>query len=87
MRPIAVVGPTACGKTRRGVALAGALDGEIVSADSRQVYSGMDVGTGKDLADYPQGLRYHLIDVAPAGYRYNLYELSLIHISEPTRPY
>ena len=69
MRPIAVVGPTACGKTRRGVAIAGALDGEIVSADSRQVYSGMDVGTGKDLADYPQGLRYHLIDVAPAGYR------------------
>ena len=74
MRHIAVVGPTACGKTRRGVALALALDGEIVSADSRQVYRGMDVGTGKDLADYPDGMRYHLIDIAPAGYRYNLYE-------------
>ncbi len=68
------MGPTACGKTKRGVAIALELDGEIVSADSRQVYRGMDVGTGKDLADYPAGMRYHLIDVAPAGYRYNLYE-------------
>ena len=74
MKAIAVVGPTACGKTKRGVAIALELDGEIVSADSRQVYRGMDVGTGKDLADYPAGMRYHLIDVAPAGYRYNLYE-------------
>jgi len=74
MRTIAVVGPTACGKTRRGVALAQAFDGEILSADSRQVYKGMDVGTGKDLCDYPDGLPYHLIDVVPAGYRYNLYE-------------
>ena len=74
MKAIAVVGPTACGKTKRGVAIALELDGEIVSADSRQVYRGMDVGTGKDLADYPAGIRYHLIDVAPAGYRYNLYE-------------
>ena len=74
MKAIGVVGPTACGKTKRGVAIALELDGEIVSADSRQVYRGMDVGTGKDLADYPAGMRYHLIDVAPAGYRYNLYE-------------
>lgn len=74
MKAIAVVGPTACGKTKRGVAIARELDGEIVSADSRQVYRGMDVGTGKDLADYPAGMRYHLIDIAPAGYRYNLYE-------------
>ncbi len=74
MKAIAVVGPTACGKTRRGVAVASALDGEILSADSRQVYRGMDVGTGKDLADYPADMRYHLIDVAPAGYKYNLYE-------------
>ncbi len=74
MKAIAVVGPTACGKTKRGVAIALELDGEIVSADSRQVYRGMDVGTGKDLDDYPAGMRYHLIDVAPAGYRYNLYE-------------
>lgn len=74
MKTIAVVGPTACGKTRRGVALAQAFDGEILSADSRQVYRNMDVGTGKDLCDYPEGLRYHMIDVVPAGYRYNLYE-------------
>lgn len=73
-KTIAIVGPTACGKTRKGVALALAIDAEIVSADSRQVYRGMDVGTGKDLEDYPPGLRYHLIDVAPAGHKYNLYE-------------
>lgn len=73
-RLIAVVGPTASGKTVRGVAIARAVDGEIVSADSRQVYRGMDVGTGKDLADYGSDVPYHLIDVAPAGYRYNLYE-------------
>ena len=71
---IAVVGPTASGKTRKGVAIARRLDGEIVSADSRQVYTGMDVGTGKDLADYGSDVAYHLIDVAPAGYRYNLFE-------------
>ena len=74
MKMIAVVGPTACGKTARGVDLARALGGEIVSADSRQVYTGMDVGTGKDLADYGTDVPYHLIDVAPAGYKYNLYE-------------
>lgn len=73
-RLIAVVGPTASGKTVRGVAIARAVGGEIVSADSRQVYRGMDVGTGKDLADYGSDVPYHLIDVAPAGYRYNLYE-------------
>lgn len=73
-RTIAVVGPTACGKTRRGVLLARAFDGEIVSADSRQVYRGMDVGTGKDLGEYPPGMAVHMLDVAPAGYRYNLYE-------------
>lgn len=73
-RPIiAVVGPTACGKTRRGVSLAQHFDGEIISADSRQVYRGMDVGTGKDLGDYGD-VPYHLIDVAPAGHKYNLYE-------------
>lgn len=72
-RLLAVVGPTACGKTRRGVALAARFGGEIVSADSRQVYRGMDIGTGKDLGDYGT-VPYHLIDVAPAGYKYNLYE-------------
>ncbi|MCH5220817.1 MAG: tRNA (adenosine(37)-N6)-dimethylallyltransferase MiaA [Muribaculaceae bacterium] len=70
---IAIVGPTACGKTKRGVEVARHFHGEIVSADSRQVYRGMDVGTGKDLGDYGD-VPYHLIDVAPAGYKYNLYE-------------
>lgn len=69
---LTVVGPTACGKTRRGVALAKHFGGEIVSADSRQVYTGMDVGTGKDLGDYGD-IPYHLIDIAPAGFKYNLY--------------
>lgn len=73
-RIIAVVGPTACGKTARGVALARELDGEIISADSRQVYRGMDVGTGKDLAEYGDDVAFHLIDVAPAGHKYNLFE-------------
>lgn len=73
-RIIAVVGPTASGKTHRGVELALAFNGEIVSADSRQVYTGMDVGTGKDIDEYPPGLGVHMLDIAPAGYRYNLYE-------------
>ena len=70
---IAITGPTATGKTQLGVSLAQALDGEIVSADSRQLYRGMDLGTGKDLQDYDE-VPYHLIDIAPAGYKYNLYE-------------
>lgn len=74
---ITVLGPTASGKTRLAVALAARLDGEILSADSRQVYRGMDIGTGKDLADYTIGSRtipYHLIDIADAGTKYNVYE-------------
>lgn len=70
---LAVIGPTACGKTHRGVTLATYFNGEIVSADSRQVYRGMDVGTGKDLIEYGK-TPYHLINIAPAGYKYNLYE-------------
>lgn len=70
---IAVVGPTASGKTRRAVELARALGGEIISADSRQVYRGMDLGTGKDIAEYGD-VPYHLIDICPAGTKYNLYE-------------
>ena len=73
LRPIAITGPTASGKTARAVAVAAAIGGEIVSADSRQVYTGMDIGTGKDLAEYG-AVAFHLIDVAPAGYKYNLYE-------------
>lgn len=69
---IVVTGPTACGKTRLAVALAKALDGEIISADSRQVYTGMDIGTGKDLNDYDD-IPYHLIDICPAGTKYNLH--------------
>ena len=69
---IVITGPTASGKTGKAVALARALDGEIISADSRQVYRGMDLGTGKDLDEYGH-VPYHLIDICPAGYKYNLH--------------
>lgn len=68
-----ICGPTASGKTSLAVSAARSLNGEIISADSRQIYRGMDLGTGKDLDEY-QEVPYHLIDIAPAGYRYNLYE-------------
>lgn len=68
-----ITGPTAVGKTARAVDMAKALGGEIISADSRQIYRGMDLGTGKDLDEYGD-VPYHLIDIAPAGYKYNLYE-------------
>ena len=74
---VAVVGPTACGKTSLAVDLAIALGGEVVSADSRQVYRGMDIGTGKDLAEYRRGnvqVPVHLVDIVDAGYKYNLFE-------------
>lgn len=70
---LVVTGPTASGKTRRAVALAREFGGEIISADSRQLYRGMDLGTGKDLEEYGE-VPYHMIDICPAGYRYNLYE-------------
>ena len=70
---ICVVGPTASGKTRYAVALAKLLGGEILSADSRQVYAGMDIGTGKDLREYGD-VPYHLIDIAPAGAKFNIYQ-------------
>lgn len=69
---IAVVGPTASGKTRRAVEIARAFGGEIISGDSRQVYRGMDLGTGKDLEEYGD-VPYHLIDIADAGDKYNLH--------------
>ena len=76
---ICVLGPTASGKTRYAVKLAQALrehpqiaGAEIISADSRQVYRGMDIGTGKDLKDY-EDIPYHLIDIADAGTQYNVY--------------
>ena len=72
---LVVLGPTASGKTRLAVQLARCLDGEIVSADSRQVYRGMDVGTGKDLNEYSfdnQTIKHHLIDIIEAGESYNV---------------
>ena len=75
-RLLVVLGPTASGKTRFAVQMAAHLGGEILSADSRQLYKGMDIGTGKDLADYEyegKKIPYHLIDVVPAGERYNVY--------------
>lgn len=74
---ITVLGPTACGKTSLAVNLAAELDGEIISADSRQVYRRMDIGTGKDLEDYifrGKSVPYHLIDIVDPGYKYNVYE-------------
>jgi tRNA dimethylallyltransferase len=68
-----IVGPTASGKTGRAVDIARAIGGEIISADSRQIYRGMDIGTGKDLCEYGD-VPYHLIDICDAGYKYNLYE-------------
>ena len=70
---ICVLGPTASGKTRYAVQLAKALGAEILSADSRQVYRGMNIGTGKDLDEYGE-VPYHLIDIVPAGSKYNIYE-------------
>lgn len=74
---IAILGPTASGKTPFAAALASELNTEIISADSRQIYRGMDLGTGKDLADYTVNGRqipYHLIDIADPGYKYNVFE-------------
>ncbi len=74
---IAILGPTACGKTTIATALAATIGGEILSADSRQVYRRMDIGTGKDLSDYVvdgQPIPYHLIDICEPGTRYNLFE-------------
>ncbi len=74
---ITILGPTAVGKTRTATLLANAVGGEIISADSRQVYRGMTIGTGKDLDDYIVGnkiIPHHLIDICDAGYEYNLFE-------------
>ena len=80
---ICILGPTASGKTKFAVRVAAKTNGEIISADSRQVYRGMDIGTGKDLSEYsfsesPQDkikkIPYHLIDIADAGTKYNIFE-------------
>lgn len=74
---LALVGHTAGGKTTLAAYLAQRLNGEVISADSRQVYRGMDIGTGKDLADYQIGevsVKYHLINVTDAGEKYSLFD-------------
>jgi len=70
---IVIVGPTASGKTSLGVFLAKKFNGEIVSADSRQVYRGLDLGTGKDLKDY-DGIKYHLIDICNPEDKFTLFD-------------
>jgi tRNA dimethylallyltransferase len=74
---ITILGPTASGKTAVAAKIAAMLDGEVISADSRQVYRDMDMGTGKDYSDYTvdaQIIPYHLIDIVDAGSEYNVFE-------------
>lgn len=74
---ITILGPTASGKTSFACRLAYEQETEIISGDSRQVYRGMDIGTGKDLDDYivdGNPVKYHLIDIKDAGYKYNIFE-------------
>ena len=74
---VTILGPTASGKTEVAVKLALKLIGEVISADSRQIYRNMDLGTGKDLEEYRVDgvdVPYHLIDIAEAGYQYNVFE-------------
>lgn len=74
---IVILGPTASGKTRMGVRLAKTIGGEIISADSRQVYRGMDLGTGKDLQDYIVdgcSIPYHMIDIIDPSCEFNVFE-------------
>ena len=74
---LVITGPTASGKTSLAVAVASQIGGEIISADSRQVYRGMNLGTGKDYKDYfieGKAIPYHLIDIVDSGYKYNVFE-------------
>lgn len=74
---ITILGPTACGKTSLAARVACELDAEIISADSRMVYRGMTIGSGKDLAEYVvegREVPYHVIDICEAGYRFNVFE-------------
>lgn len=74
---ITILGPTASGKTSVAVKLAAQIDAEIISADSRQVYRRMDLGTGKDIDEYTingKNIPYHLIDIVEPGTKYNVYE-------------
>ncbi|MEE4198730.1 MAG: tRNA (adenosine(37)-N6)-dimethylallyltransferase MiaA [Bacteroidales bacterium] len=81
---LTILGPTAGGKTAVAARMAYLLEGEVISADSRQVYRGMDLGTGKDLDDYVvngKKIHYHLIDLVDPGYKYNVYEYQRDFIS------
>jgi len=74
---IVILGPTATGKTQLAVNIASQIDGEVISADSRQVYRGMDIGTGKDIKDFTlegKQIPYHLIDIVDAGEEYNVFK-------------
>jgi tRNA dimethylallyltransferase len=87
---LTILGPTATGKTQLAASVAHQLNGEILSADSRQIYRGMDIGTGKDLADYVVEGRlvpYHLIDLVEAGTQYNVFEFqrAFIHAYQDVR--
>lgn len=70
---ICIIGPTASGKTGWGVSVARKFNGEIISADSRQVYRGLDIGTGKDLEDYSD-VKYHLIDICEPGVYFTVFD-------------
>ena len=77
---IVILGPTACGKTRLATQLAAQVEGEIISADSRQVYRGMNIGTGKDLNEYivdGKNIPYHLIDICDAGEAYHVHRFQV----------
>ena len=71
---VAIVGPTASGKTELGVALAKAIDGEVISGDSMQVYQGMDIGTAKVTPDEMDGIPHHLIDILKPDETYSAYD-------------
>ena len=75
MNLLVLLGPTASGKTHLAVEAARQLDGEIISADSRQVYRGLDIGSGKDLEEYGS-TPYHLIDIADPGYEFSLFDFA-----------
>ena len=77
IKTLCLLGPTATGKTTLAARVAADLDAEIISVDSRQVYRGMDIGTGKDLADYEvdgHTIPYHLIDILDPGEHYNVFD-------------
>ena len=80
-KAIIITGPTATGKTGLAVELSRKFNGEIISADSRQVYRGLDIGTGKDLAEYGSDVPYHLIDIVNPTEEYSLFQWRSDYIS------